>query len=103
MDHRNAAVSSRAERSPETEGIFDMNTRAEEVRARMDSDKSSAFDRWMSEPLVRMSINMIPASEHKDALQMLLRSAFDAGHGAGQGAMAGTFLKAMMAKDKPPR
>lgn len=81
-----------------------LTSRTEQARLRMDADKSSAFDRWLNEPLVRMSISMIPAGEHKDAFQMLLRSAFDAGHGAGQGAMAGAFLESMLsAKDGPPR
>ena len=78
-----------------------MTSRTEHFRAQMENDKTTAFDRWISEPLVRMSISMIPAGEHKDAFKMLLRSAFDAGHGAGQGAMAGTFLEAMLSK-RPP-
>lgn len=65
-------------------------------KSRMASDQNAAFDKWMNEPLVRMSISTIPAGEHKDALQMLLRSAFDAGHSSGQGVMAGEFLQAIL-------
>ncbi len=68
-------------------------------KQRETTEKNAAFEKWMSDPLVRMSLSMIPAGEHQDALQVLLRSAFDAGHAAGGGAMAGTFLEAILSKD----
>lgn len=64
------------------------------------SEKNFAFEKWMNEPLVRMGLSTIPAGEHQDALQMILRSAFDAGHTSGQGTMAGTFLEAILVGER---
>lgn len=78
---------------------FNLENR-EDRKVREASEKSAAFDKWMNEPLVRMSISTIPAGEHKDALQMVLRSAFEAGFTTGQGTMAGQFLEAIIMSDR---
>lgn len=66
-------------------------------RLKEQADKS--FARWLAEPMTRMGISMIPAGEHRDTLQLLLRSAFDAGTQCGQGGFAVELLEVMF-KDR---
>ena len=78
---------------------FDVSN-PEARKQREKTEKNFAFEKWMNEPLVRMSVSTIPAGEHKDALQMILRSAFDAGHDSGQSATAGMFLEAILTGER---
>lgn len=72
-----------------------------DARAKESVDK--AFASWLAQPMVRMGLSMVPAGENKDALQMLLRSAFDAGVNCGQGQIAVEMLEAIFTKDRDQR
>lgn len=74
-------------------------------KAKTEQSHNAAFDKWLSNPMTRMGVSMIPAGDKDDALRLLLRSAFDAGTEAGSGSTAGEFLNVIldgMLKDKKP-
>lgn len=64
--------------------------------ARKESKFKAAFDKWLSEPMTRMGMSMVPAAEKQEALLLLLRSAFNAGTEAGSGNTAGEFMSAIL-------
>jgi hypothetical protein len=84
-----------------------MMTKELEREARNEQRLNSSFEKWLSQPMTRMGISMIPAGDRDDALRFLLRSAFDAGADTGAGNVAGemasAILESMMKKDKDAR
>jgi hypothetical protein len=60
------------------------------------ANQDRAFNRFLSDPMTRMGMSMIPPGEHPDALKLLLRSAFDAGAGAGVSSMMIGLMGAMI-------
>lgn len=64
-----------------------------------EAEKTTAFEKWLSAPMTRMGMATIPAGEHQDALRLLLRSAFDAGHSSGVGNVLVHVIGAMLARD----
>ena len=60
------------------------------------------FGKFMEAPMTKVGLSLIPPTEKApEALEMLLRSAFDAGVASGMGGVIGSLLKAMT-KDRPP-
>jgi hypothetical protein len=55
------------------------------LEAQNEAKKNQTFEAWMSEPMTRMALSMIPAGEHPDTLRVLLRTAFDRGFAVGVG------------------
>lgn len=73
-----------------------------EFEARTNGKRREAFDRWMDEPLTRMTVSMIPSSDrHRDALITLLRSAFETGFNCGGAAFAIDVLDSVLRPRKP--
>jgi len=64
---------------------MDVNQARDESMIRSKAKCRAGFDRWLSEPLIRLTISMIPANEQKETLQLLLQSAFEAGFNSGAG------------------
>lgn len=73
-----------------------MDTLIEEQKSK--ARHKAAFDKWLDEPMVRMGMSMVPAGDHKDTLQMLLRSAFDAGVGCGGADIAISLMTSLLDK-----
>ena len=65
-------------------------------KQRSEDRKSRAFDEWLREPMVELSLTMVPAANPPEVLQQLLRSAFDFGFNAGSGDMALGLLEAII-------
>lgn len=57
-----------------------------------------AFDAFLRMPTTRLIISTLPAMENPDALNVLLRAAFDTGHDAGSGSVAMSLIEAMLSK-----
>jgi hypothetical protein len=77
-----------------------MEMDAEIISKRMEQDKGKSFDRWMASAGTRALISIMPPSEHTE---MILRAAFEAGHGAGQGAAIGEVMMTIIdGMKKPP-
>jgi hypothetical protein len=73
---------------------------ADAIVKRMDHEKGKSFDRWMASAATRALISIMPPSEHTE---MILRAAFEAGHGAGQGAAIGEVMTTIIdGMKKPP-
>ena len=64
-----------------------MSTDHLERKQRIDAEAETAFKLWLSRPETRMILSLVPATDHNDAFQLLLRSAFDAGNNCGQGSV----------------
>lgn len=79
-----------------------MNIDIQEHERKSSIKKKAAFDRWLTEPMVRMGMSMIPAGEHPDGLRMLLESAFEAGFHVGASDVLGGMLESMLKQRKPP-
>lgn len=57
-----------------------------------------AFDAFTRMPTTRLITSTLPPMENPDALNVLLRAAFDAGHNSGSGSVAMTLIEAMLSK-----
>lgn len=79
--------------------MIDQATRELRMKGRCDE----AFQSWISQPLVRMTISKMPSGDDPDTMRELLRSAFDAGNGSGQGIMAAEMIEAILAKEDKKR
>jgi len=78
---------------------MNLSDEAKALEARNNGKKDEAFDVWMSDPLTRMALSMIPGGEHPEALRMLLRSAFDRGFAVGAGEILGDLLGRILSKE----
>jgi hypothetical protein len=78
-----------------------MNDDLQRRELKFESDRKRAFEKWLDDPMVRLGLSLIPAGEHQDALQMLLRSAFEAGSGQGVSSVVATMVEGMIKKDRP--
>lgn len=65
-----------------------------ELERRFITRSNAAFDKWLSEPMVRICMAQIPATDYSDTLKLLLRSAFDAGFRSGSGDLS--FLETIL-------
>jgi hypothetical protein len=77
----------------------------EDVLKITQADRKRSFAEWMEQPFVRFTISQIPSGEasQQEALKILLQSAFDAGHSAGQGVVLMSMVEHIFAdKRKPP-
>jgi len=63
--------------------------------ARTELAKNDGFGKWLAEPMTAFAVGIMPKG-HADALQMLMRSAFDAGYRIGAGQVAGEFANAIL-------
>jgi hypothetical protein len=80
--------------------MFDMKTR-ETKDAEYEAKKVAGFQRFMAKPETKLMVSMIPPAEQQpEALETLLRIAFDAGHNAGTGDVVGEMLVAMLKAPK---
>src|SRR5258706_15043335 len=67
-----------------------MSQQTDEMERKAAERRQRDFDAWIGDPITRMCISTIPAAERPEALQLLLKSAFDRGFVAGQGYMVGS-------------
>lgn len=67
----------------------------EQVHIRDKARQTESFNLYMDDPQTRFMMSMIPAGENKDALVILLESAFASGFKSGGGNTAVMFLEAM--------
>jgi len=67
---------------------------------RSETLKKEQFEKWLSEPMVRMGLSMVPPGDKQEVLKTLLQSAFNTGFNTGTGDMIRTMLEMIM-KDKP--
>lgn len=73
----------------------------EEKKERQDAAKAEeAFAKWLEMPMTKLGLSLIPPGENREALAMLLRSAFDCGYAVGTGQILARLLDTMMKKDK---
>ena len=65
--------------------------------AETERKKQEAFTTWLASPTTKMMLSLIPASDqHPEAVQLLLQTAFDAGHTTGAGEVAATMIEAVL-------
>ena len=64
--------------------------------AKKEATLQTAYEKWLAEPMTRMGLSMVPAADKDDTLRLLLRSAFDAGAGAGEGSTVGDFMEVIL-------
>lgn len=65
--------------------------------------KEESFERFLGLQSTKFVLSFIPEGREADAVRIALRAAFDAGHDAGSGATASSFLQAMLATRPRPR
>lgn len=70
-----------------------LEAKTAEIRARDEEAKKAAFDRFMSNPFVRMAISDLSPSDGK--LETVLKATFESGWNTGCGFTAGEFMKVM--------
>jgi hypothetical protein len=72
----------------------------EQRRAKDKADRergtNEGFAGWMAKPETKLILSTIPQSQPPEAVQTLLRSAFDAGVGVGEGCIAMMMVSAML-------
>ena len=61
----------------------------------IDKSKKEGFEKFMRDPLVRITLSRIPSGEDADGLKLLLQSAYDQGHTAGQGVVLMSLIEGM--------
>ena len=66
-------------------------------------DKS--FQDFMARGETKLMLSLLPNTENKELMPLILRAAFDAGCGAGAGGVIGSLLEGIISskRDKPPR
>lgn len=69
---------------------------AEKVAADYDKNKQETFNNWVSNPSIRFIISLIPPGDHKETLDVLLRSAHDAGFASGRASLGMNLMSAMI-------
>jgi len=72
----------------------------EELQQKANQRKRRDFDAWMNEPMTRMCLSTIPPAERPEALELLLKSAFDKGFTSGQSEILASFVEHMVAKPR---
>jgi len=75
---------------------------AEARERRSQAKKKTAFAKWLDDPMVRLTMAAIPAGDQKEALRVLLESAFESGFNVGTGDVLTELVEAMIRKDKRP-
>lgn len=83
---------------------MNFNDKVEDRKRRSKEEGEQSFNAWISQPMTRMAISMIPCPEgNPEILETILRDAFDAGYGAGGASIAmemvSGLLKAQIKKD----
>lgn len=71
------------------------SVKAEERAAAEAKQKDQAFMRWLDAPMTRFGYGLASKGD-ADAMRLLLRSAFDAGHLSGGGQVAAGLLEAVV-------
>lgn len=74
----------------------------EKIKEMQEKLKKQGFEAWMSQPTTRLIISMIPAGDHKEALDTLLRDAYDYGFGSGGAALGIELMSSVMDKKNNP-
>lgn len=72
----------------------------ERNKATIEQSKKEGFASFMAQPMVRAMISMLPPSEH---LEVILRSAYEAGHSAGAVTTTIELMKIIMRGPPPGR
>jgi hypothetical protein len=67
---------------------------------RMEGSKEKGFADFMAKAETKLLVSMVPPMENPDLMKTLLRAAFDAGHGSGQGNILVEMLTAMVKAPK---
>jgi len=80
-----------------------MNLQAQqnEIANKQTEQKKFGFELMMKSPSVRMIVSMIPPSENPDALETLLREAFNQGFNCGATNAVIDMLGSLLPKPKP--
>ena len=70
----------------------------DELLREHERNEAAGFDSWMALDSTKFMVSIIPGSSemHKDALRILLKSAFSAGYSCGGATAAAEFLEAIM-------
>lgn len=55
-------------------------------RQRIEAARDAAWQGFMAQPMTRLAMSLVPAGDHRDALPLVLRAAFDAGFYSGEAA-----------------
>ena len=71
-----------------------------ERNAKSTIKKDEGFQMFMSKPETKLMLSLVPESSTPDAVAILLRVSFEAGHANGVGEMMVLMLDAVL-KDKP--
>ena len=71
-----------------------------ERNAKSTIKKDEGFQMFMSKPETKLMLSLVPESSTPDAVAILLRGSFEAGHANGVGEMMALMLDAVL-NDKP--
>lgn len=71
-----------------------------ERETRMKEAKDKSFSDFMAKSETKLMLSLVPSSDNPDVMQTLLRTAYDAGHGAGQGNILCEMLTSMLTKPR---
>lgn len=79
------------------------NPFAPKTRAVRDAERKAAADRnfaaFMAAPTTKLAFSLIPGGETPEALQLLVRAAFDAGFTTGAGIVVGEMMEAVLGNE----
>jgi hypothetical protein len=67
-----------------------------ELNAKIKESQQRGFSEWLDQPLVKLSVSQVPEGNRRDEFRVLLQSAFDAGHAAGQACVLMSFIEEMV-------
>ena len=70
-----------------------------ESEARLAEARVKGFEKFMEDPTTKLTLSLLPTGDHPDAVQTLVKSAFEAGHSNGQGTMLVEMLLTMFKKE----
>lgn len=74
----------------------------QQFEAKQETNRKIGFDKWLGEPSTRALLSMIPETENKDLVKLILQSAYDSGFGAGS-VNATIDLMSLIMKPREPR
>jgi hypothetical protein len=77
---------------------MDLEKELANAKARSAQSAAEGFEQWLQDPRTSALLSVLPDTGHRDFLNVLLRSAFQAGHAAGESNMVHQMLEKFMAK-----
>ena len=80
-----------------------MNQEAQRLERESENKKKDGFQKFLQEPLTKLSIAQIPGDEHQEILRALLESCYNSGFASGQADVGVALISLMLkdSKDKP--